>query len=324
MNNKEIYKKTLCFSLRKLLIDLITLVVVAVLAVAGFLIMNQVNDMGMLGLAVGLVIGLVVAGLVGHFISYTIKASQIAMMTYGITENELPENVYQEGRRIVKERFATVAALFAVTKVIKAIFNQIGRGITALGNAIGGDTGGAIGSTISSAIQTVVSYMCDCCLGWVFFRKDQSSVKATLEGSVLFFKHGKALAKNVGRIFGMGLASLVLIGGSVFGICYAIFLAIPQTFATLANEIAEFGVRNEIEVSNIITNPTTLMLVVAAIIGLLIWSFVHSAFIRPFVLVGVLRNYMEAGMNDIPSENSFAELDQKSPKFAALRQQMTD
>lgn len=324
MNNKELYKKTLCFSIHKLFVDLITLIVVAGLATAGFLVMNKVNNLGLLGLVIGLFVGLVIAALVGHFISYSIKAGQIAMMTYGITENKLPDNVYQEGKKVVKERFATVAALFAVTNIIKSIFNQIGRGITALGNAIGGDTGGTIGSAISSAIQTIVAYMCDCCLGWVFYRKDKGSAKATLEGAVLFFKHGKAFAKNVGRIFGMGLASLVLFGGSVFGISYLIFQAMPNSFTTLANEIAELSTRHEIEIHEVLTNPTTLMLIIAGVIGIVIWSFIHSCFVRPFILVGVLRNYMEAGMKDIPSESSFAELDSKSPKFAALRKSLQE
>ena len=323
MDNKEIYKKTLCFSIRKLIIDFITLLIVAGLSALGFVIMNNINNLGLLGLLLGLILGIIVAAIIGRFVSYSLGAAQIAMMTYGITENKLPDDVYKDGKKIVKERFATVAALFAVTKVIKAIFNQIGRGITAVGNAIGGDTGGAIGSAVSSAIQTIVAYMCDCCLGWVFYNKNKSSGRATLEGAVLFFKHGKALAKNVGRIFGIGLVSLLLIGGVFFGISLLIFQAFPAAFASLASEIAEVGVRSGSEIPAILTNPTTLTLVVAAVIGVAIWSFIHSSFIRPFVLVGVLRNYLEAGMNDVPSESSFAELEQKSSKFAELRRKLS-
>ena len=51
-------------------------------------------------------------------------------------------------------------------------------------------------SVISSVISVVVSYLCDCCLGWVFYRQDVKSAKATCEGAVLFFKHWKTLAKN--------------------------------------------------------------------------------------------------------------------------------
>lgn len=324
MTNKEIYKKTLCFSVRQLIIGLISLVLFAGFCVAGYFIAEKAADKGLIGLAIGLVVGLIVAALISRFLIYRQKAAQIAMMTKGITEGTLPDNVYQEGKKIVKERFATLAALFAITAAIKAIFNQIGRGISSLGQTLGGDTGGAVGSAVSSAIQTMVAYLCDCCLGWVFFRSGVSAVKATCEGAVLFFKKGKALIKNVGRIFGMGLASLALIGGAVFGLSYLIFSRFGNAFSTLASEIAEGAARLETEAPDFLTNPATLTIACAGLLGVVIWSFVHTYFIRPFVLTGVLRNFLEAGMADIPTEESFSLLDSKSPKFAKLRKQLTD
>ena len=51
----------------------------------------------------------------------------------------------------------------------------------------------------------------------------------------------------------------------------------------------------------------------------ILWDIIHSAFVRPFVLTGVLRNDLESGMNEIPTEESFAMLDSRSSKFANLR-----
>ena len=48
------------------------------------------------------------------------------------------------------------------------------------------------------------------------------------------------------------------------------------------------------------------------------WSIIHSVFIRPYVLVGVLRNYIQSGINDIPTEEAFDALDSKSKKFKKL------
>ena len=61
------------------------------------------------------------------------------------------------------------------------------------------------------------------------------------------------------------------------------------------------------------------MIAAAVIFGLIIWSVIHSTFIRPFVLVGVLRNYIQSGIEDIPTEESFAMLDEKSSKFKKFR-----
>ena len=318
MDNKQVYKATVCFSIRRALWDLLALLVFAALCAAGFYFVDKTSDKGLIGLAIGAVVGLVVLVVFLRWISYKYKAGQIAMMTKGVTEGELPQDVLAEGGRIVKERFATVAAFFAVTSVIKGIFNQLGRGITAAGEAIGGDSGGTVGSAISSVIQVIVSYLCDCCLGWVFFRKDVKATKATLEGSVLFFRHGKTLAKNLGRVFGMGLASLVVIGGAFTGIFYLVASRFTAFFDRLFNEIMEAAARNEVTVSSWLSSPTVLMIVAAAIGGIIIWSILHSVFIRPFVLVGVLRNYIHSGIEDMPTEESFALLDSKSSKFKKL------
>ena len=261
-------------------------------------------------------IGIIVVAIASHFISYIFKAGQIAMMTKGITDGKLPDDVYSEGKKIVKERFVTVAAYYAVTGVIKGIFNEIGNAITALGKAVGGDNGGAVGGTVAGAIQTVVGYLCDCCLGWVFYRKDEKATKATLEGAVLFFKHGKTLMKNLGRVFGMGFLSLAIIGGAFFGIFYLITLAFPDAFAALANEFAAMSADGKD--LGFLADPQNLMLVVSGIGGLIMWSIIHSAFIRPFILVGVLRNYIESGKNEKISSEDYAELDKKSKKFAKL------
>lgn len=322
MDNKQLYKKTLGFSVRRLLWDAISLVLLLGLATLGFILGEKLIQSGLIGLLIGAVVGIIVAVLISRFVSYLLKAGQIAMMTRGITEGELPDNVIAEGKKVVKSRFGTVAAYFAITNVIKGIFNEIGKGLTKLGQSIGGDTGGAVGSAVSSAIQTVVSYLCDCCLGWVFYRSEVKAAKATCEGAVLFFRHGKTLAKNMGRVFGMGLVSLLLIGGVFTGIFYAILSTQQQALYGVYQKVAEVMQGTEGRLAEILSNPATLPIAFSILGGIIIWSFIHSTFIRPFVLTGVLRNYLESGMNDIPPEESFTLLDSKSPKFRKLHNEL--
>ena len=321
MTNKQIYNKTLTFSLHRLLYDVLAFVLMGALGAAGFLLMDRVNDKGLIGLGIGLFLGLIAVIVILRYVSYTFKAGQIAMMTKAVTEGELPEDVLKEGKAAVKERFGAVAAFFAITGAISAIFGQLSRGLTGIGSAVGGDTGKNIASAISTGIQVVVAYLCDCCLGWVFYRKDQKTAKATCEGAVLFFKHGKTLLKNLGRVFGMGLLSFVVIGGAFFGGFFAIFSQMPGFFERFTAEIAEAAVRMETTLPEAFSDPKMIMIVCAAIIAVILWSILHSVFVRPFILVGVLRNYMESGMNDIPSEESFAMLDSKSARFKKLRAQ---
>ena len=316
MDNKAIYKKTISFSLWRVLWDLLATIVLVGFIVAGFFIADSATNKGLIGLAIGAILGGICSYIIVHFIAYTYKAGQIAMMTEGVTTGKLPEDTVKAGRAIVKKRFTTVAGYYAVTGVIKGIFNQIGTGITAVGQAVGGDTGGAVGGTISSVINTIVAYLCDCCLGWVFYRSDISAPKATLEGAVIFFKHGKTLAKNLGRVFGISLISFIVIGGIFFGISYLILQAFPDAMTALSNEIVE--IYEGSEVPEFARNVTTLTLACSGVIGVIMWSILHSTFVRPFILIGVLRNFINSGKAETITESDFKELDKKSTKFARV------
>ncbi len=114
MDNMTVYKKTLGFSLRRLGWDILSFLILGVLCAAGFLIADRATDKGLIGLVVGIVVLVVLL----RWVSYRYKAGQIAMMTRGVTDGTLPDDVIGEGKKIVKERFATVAAFFAVTSVI--------------------------------------------------------------------------------------------------------------------------------------------------------------------------------------------------------------
>ena len=120
----------------------------------------------------------------------------------------------------------------------------------------------------------------------------------------------------------MGLASLVVIGGAFTGVFYLIASRFPALFARLGAEVAEAAVRMETTIPAAVTEPNTLMWICAGIAGLILWGIVHDAFVRPFVLVGVLRNYIESGINEVPSEASFALLDGKSAKFKKLHAEL--
>ena len=318
LDNKQVYKATLGFSYRRFLWDFLAFLVFVGCVVGSFLIAENGFNQGLIGLAIGVVLGAIAVYIMLKFVAYTYKAGQIAMMTKGVTEGQLPADVIAEGKKIVKQRFATVAAYFAVTNVIKGIFRQISNAITAAGQAIGGNNGGAVGSAIGGVIETIVAYLCDCCLGWVFYRKDEKSTKATLEGAAIFFKHGKTLLKNLGRIFGISLLSFLVIGGVFFGIAYLILMNFRDAFTALSQELTDAISSSGDNASAFLSDPNALTLTCALIIGVIFWSILHSVFVRPFILVGVLRNFIESGKADIPSEAEFAELDKKSKKFAKL------
>ena len=319
MSNFQVYKKTLSFSFLEFLSDLFALIVFVGSCILGFVIMNKSTDMALIGLAVGLVIGIILSVLINIFIKNRIKAAQIAMMTIGVVEGKLPEKTVNEGFNQVKGRFGKITLFFTITSLIKSVFRQIGRSLNKLGTAVGGNVGNGITSAIDSAIQVLIGYLCDCCLGWILYCKDENSFKAGCEGAVIFFKHGKTLIRNIGRIFGMGLLSLVVVGGAFFGIAYLIFTQFPQIFESLSKEILEMSTREALDIPQALTDPKILMLIIAGVLGVILWSMIHSVLIRPFILVGVLRNFMAAGLKEKPTEADFAELEKLSPRFTKMK-----
>lgn len=322
MTNFQVYRKTISFSLLIFAVDLLALAVVGGCAAAGFFIMiNSSAELALVGLVIGLIIGIILAVLIGIFVTNRIKAAQIAIMVKGVTEGALPDQAFKEGFNEIKGRFGKITAFFFITNAIKGIFRQLGRTVNRIGTAVGGDTGNAVTSAIDSAIQTLIGYLCDCCLAWILFRKDESSAKAGCEGAVIFFKHGKTLFRNIGRIFGMGFLSFLIIGG-VFGLgFYLVFTQFPQIFEPVSKALVQAmsGEGSELP-PEIISNPTYLTIFVSAILAIVMWSVLHSVLVRPFILVGVMRNFMAAGQKDMPKESDFAELANKSPRFAKLSQ----
>lgn len=323
VSNGAIYRKVMTFSIRRFFICLLFLVMLGLLAGGGFLFSDKMFDWkgsGLVGMGVGTVIAIVLIAILSHFFMYIIKAGMIAVIMKSVTEDKIPDNCWETGKAMVKERFVTVAVYYAATGLIKGLFQELGHLISKVGEAVGGDSGGAVGGAISIVINTIVEYLCDCCLGYVFYRKDKGAFKATCEGAVIFFKHGKTFLKNMGRIFGMGLASLIAIGGAFFGIIYAILTQFSGPISKLSAEIGELqSTEDSKKWIDILSNPTYLTIAFAVIGAIILWSIVHGTFIKPFVMVGVMRNYMSTAVENIPEESEFGILEKNCKKFDKLK-----
>ena len=322
MSNFKVYRKILSFSFVMFLIDLVGLAAIVGGAIGGYFIMNNKTDQALIGMGVGFLIGVIIAALISYLITNRFKAAQLAIIAKGVADGKLSDHPFKEGLESVKGRFGKITAFLFVASAIRGMFRQIGRVINRIGTAVGGDVGNSVTSAINAAVDILLGYLIDCCLGWIMYRKDVGTAQAGCEGACIFFKNGKSLLRNVGRIFGMGFLSLAIVGGAFFGLFYLIGTQFPQTWQNLANEIAEIGTRHQIDIPTWILNPTYLMYFICAIGAIVFWSTVHSVLIRPFILVGVMRNFMAVGLKNIPSEADFKELEAKSPKFAKLRKKM--
>ena len=81
MKNREIYGKTLPFSLLRLLYSFLALIVAIALPVVGFLLTQSNDRLSVIVTGICAIIGVVLYGLVARYLGYLLKAGQIAMIT---------------------------------------------------------------------------------------------------------------------------------------------------------------------------------------------------------------------------------------------------
>lgn len=315
MTNSEIYRRTLKFALMRLLCTIIGIIVVIGLPVGAFIAAAGASEgIAAIAAGAGLIVGIIVFVLIARYAGYLFTAGQIAMIAEGVSSGDLPEDTYAAGKRAVKERFATASVYFVLMGITKAISSEITMGINAVTSAIeGGAKAGpasTVGSVVSTVISVVLEYLNYCSLGWVFLHKDQSAFKSTCDGAVIYFQNWKVLLKNAAKVIGFTLVSLVVIGGVFFGASYLILGAIGPLQGVLA----------DIDASLVLDDGTaapagTTLVVLSIVVALLFWSGLHGAFVQPYILVSVMRRYIEAGQANPPKVDLYGKLAGMSKSF---------
>ncbi|MDO4548606.1 MAG: hypothetical protein Q4D04_10935, partial [Clostridia bacterium] len=313
MNNGQIYLKTFRFSIYRLLLGLAGIIVAALITMAGYYItLPMPTDTNVIVTGISLIVGLIACWLISRYGGYLFKAGQIAMITRGVTEGELPDNVVSEGIAAVKSRFLTVNVYFAITSAISGISNQITRGLNAITGALGGLSGNddtknvvqGVGAVISLFISIVLEYVNYCCLGWVFYKKDENAFKSTCDGAVIYFQNWKTMLANAGKVLGMTLLSLILIGGIFFMVFDAV---LPQQFMTAA-ELTDL----EMDLT-----PEDIAIIVRVVLAVVAWLFVHAALVQPYILVSVMRKYIDKARDTQITFDLYDKLCGISGKFKA-------
>lgn len=309
MTSFEIYRKTFRFTLMRILSGLIGTALIVGLPVLAFAVTGRMSDGARIGVCVGaFIVACIVVGLLSHFIGYIFKAGQIYIAAEAITNGSVPADPYTEGKGAVKKRFGTVTVFFAIEKIINTIVHQITNGVTRLTDSISSassnDTARTAGAVINIVISAMMQFMCACCMAWVFIHPDTNAWRAAADGAIVYFKNWKDLLKNTAKVIGIGLLSLVLIGGLLFGATHGIL----HNAAFMDNMTAEL---NEFIAEQKMTDkdgnpidpkltPDQWKLIFEGIIALILWGIIHSALIDPYVMISVMNRYLKAGLANPP------------------------
>ena len=315
MTNGEIYRRTIRFAVMRVLCAIIGTVIVIALPVATFILASSAGEfVSVVATGVALLVGIVLFALVARYAGYLFTAGQVAMIARGIDEGSLPEDTYAAGRQAVKERFTTASVYFLLFSITKAISNEITLGLNALASVVGGASRGSglvggIAGLVSAVISVMVEYLNYCSLGWVFLHNDQGSFKSTCDGAVVYFQNWKTLLKNMAKIIAISLLSFVIIGGIFFGLAYLILGSIAPLASVFADIDASITINDS-------PAPSGMTLVVLSfVVALLLWSGVHGAFVKPYILVSVMRRYIEAGRANPPKVDLYEKLSRMSKGF---------
>ena len=303
MKNTKIYAKILQFSFWKMLFTLLGVLAMIVLPmIAGALTYKNMSVFAVAVIA-ALIAGIVINFLLSRYASYMLTCGQIAMIERGLTTGEMPKDVFKAGKEAVKERFATANVYF----VLKGITSSITHEITSVVNKLTDSKNDAVSTVtglISLGIAVILEYVNYCSLAWVFHKKEQNAFKSTCDGAVIYFQNWKTLLANVGKILGITVVSLIvlcipLIVGSV-----VLFVAVEPLAVFCEAVDAVF----ELELG-------TVAMMASLVIGIMLWIGLHGAFVKPYIMVSVMRGYIAAGEANPPKVDIYGKLSDMSKSF---------
>ena len=184
--------------------------------------------------------------------------------------------------------------------------------MNAIARGIDGDNQQNAASVVAGIISTIVSvvleYLNYCSLGWVFLHSEQSAFKSTCDGAVIYFQNWKTLMKNSAKVIAITIVSLALIGGAFFGVAYLVLGSIEPLTAILA----------DIDATATLEDGTAVPALEQAVllheheVGA---DGFNGAFVKPYILVSVMRRYIEAGRADTPQVDVYEKLSGMSKGF---------
>ncbi|MGN1187958.1 MAG: hypothetical protein ACI4R6_05650 [Lachnospiraceae bacterium] len=293
MKAGQIYAKTMKFVWLKLgmgaLITLISLVLLA--AVVGI---GAATGSGDLMVILGIVWFVLTYGVfraIMFYFGYMIKAAHIAVITTAVTTGQIPDNMVETGKEMVKSRFATTNVYILLDRMVSGAVKQLQNAVGKVGDILDSIPGvGAVVSIVQVFIGIALGYIDECCLGYTFYKKDDKAFKAGCDGVVVYFQNAKHLLKSA---IGTTLMVLVL------------------TFVAWLIPLLIFGA-----IFSALSVPSAYLF--AAIISIIVAASIKVAFIDSYMMVKTMVSYMSVAPSTEISFDIYDKLCKLSSKFKKL------
>lgn len=224
-----------------------------------------------------------------NYIGYLIKAAHVAVISQAVTTGQIPDNMVEVGKDMVKERFVATNAYLVLDRLVSGAVKQLQKVVGNVGGALDFIPGmSEITNIIQKFIGIALGYVDECCLGYTFINKDKNAFEAGCDGVVIYFQNAKHLLKNAA-------VTTIVVMLTTFFAWLVPFLLLAFLFAALEWNMF-------------------IAIILAAIISICI----KVAFIDSYMLVKMMFSYMEVAPQTQLSFDLYEKLCKLSKSFKDL------
>ncbi|MCM1113229.1 MAG: hypothetical protein NC399_08260 [Muribaculum sp.] len=297
MKANEVFRKTMKFVWMKLALGgcAIAFSIVLGLVLYGVSALDPNGVLGVYALMIWLVLSAAAVGISQYYLGYLLKAGHIAAVTSLASTGRLPEDPFAYGIGVVKKKFATASAYFAVDRLVSGAVKQINGGIDIVGSLLSKIPG--MDSAVSFAktlVNIALGNVDECCLAYTFYREEQNAFKSAADGVVIYFQNWKTVLKDA-----LKTALIAFVVSAAAGLL--LFLVMLGALGILG--MPGFGV-----------------LCVAMILTVLIVLIVKSAVLDSYTMVCMVCSYLQAAPSTEITFDLYDKLCRLSSRFKSLFQ----
>lgn len=291
MKANEIYLKTMKFVWMKLGLGMVTFALSGILLAIAMGIGVLINNAGamLFCLSAWFAGTCMISHVVNYYFGYLVKAGHVAIIAQAVTTGEIPDNQFEVAKNMVTTRFLTSNVYFVVDSLISGAIKQLQNGIGAADNLLGNIPG--ISTLLSFAqvfVGIALGYVDECCLGYTFYKKDDSAFKSATDGVVIYFQNWKSLLKNA------ALMSVAVI------LSTAVAAILPLLVFTGIFRLLNWSVW------------------IAVILAVFFSIIIKSAFIDSYMMVSMMTSYMAVAPQTEITFDLYGKLCKLSAKFKQL------
>lgn len=200
MKAKEIFFKTTAFCWAKLGLGLLNILIdVALFAVLmGLSLLFKSEGVTFIMFLIWFALIGTVNFIINHYFGYLVKAGHVAVIARTFEGGKVPDNCLATGKSMVKQRFVTSNAYFAIDKLVSGSVKQLQRALGRVTDKVFGAIPGAdsVKSATNFFLEISLGYIDECCLGYTFYKDEQSAFKSACDGVVIYAQNWKSLLKN--------------------------------------------------------------------------------------------------------------------------------